>query len=125
MTRCVQDRKRQRGRVMGLNAALDHSDRADHVQHSSVRRPQEQQQDCDRAKDINSPVTEQHAVQVPTPPQLFDIAEEIGLDLSTADAISYIELLRPYVGAYNVLAAMTDHLPPVRYPRETGYRPSG
>jgi amidase len=71
------------------------------------------------------PVPDQHAVQVPTPPQLFGIAEEIGLDLSDADVASFTELLRPNIAAYNALDAMADCLPTVRYPRAPGYRPTG
>src|ERR1700683_1445846 len=65
------------------------------------------------------------AVQLPTPSQLLDIASEVGLDLTDADVTSFIELMRPNVGAYNVVDAMPDFLPPVRYPRTPGYRPAG
>ncbi|HYZ22488.1 MAG TPA: amidase family protein, partial [Rhodopila sp.] len=63
------------------------------------------------------------AVQVPTPAQLRDIAATVGLDLTDADVESYIGLLRPNIAAYNVVDAMPDNLPPVRYPRTPGYRP--
>src|SRR3984885_4803059 len=65
------------------------------------------------------------AVQLPTPSQLHDIASEVGLDLTDADVASFIELMRPNVGAYNVVDAMPDFLPAVRYPRTPGYRPVG
>ena len=65
------------------------------------------------------------AVQVPTPSQLLDIADEVGLSLSDADVASFIELMRPNVAAYNVVDAMPDNLPAVRYPRMPGYRPTG
>ena len=65
------------------------------------------------------------AVSVPTPSQLCDIAAEVGLDLSDADVTSFIELMRPSVAAYNVVDAMPDNLPAVRYPRTPGYRPMG
>ena len=64
-------------------------------------------------------------VLVPTPRQLFDVAEEIGLNLSEPDAASFIGLLRPYVAAYNVLDSMSDCLPAVHYPRTPGYCPTG
>jgi amidase len=63
------------------------------------------------------------AVQLPTPAQLQDIATTVGLDLTDADIASYINLLRPQIAAYNVVDAMPDNLPPVRYPRTPGYRP--
>jgi amidase len=65
------------------------------------------------------------AVSVPTPSQLRAVATEIGLDLTDADVISFIDLMRPSVAAYNVVDAMPDNLPPVRYPRLPGYRPTG
>ena len=64
------------------------------------------------------------AVQVPTPTQLREVAEEIGLSLSDADVTSFIELIRPSIGAYNVVDAMPDNLPEVRYPRTPGTRPA-
>ena len=63
------------------------------------------------------------AVQVPTPAQIREVASEIGLSLTDADVESYVALLRPNVAAYNVVDAMPDNLPPVKYPRTPGYRP--
>ncbi|MBV9833654.1 MAG: amidase [Alphaproteobacteria bacterium] len=64
------------------------------------------------------------AVQVPTPTQLRAAADEIGLSLTDADVSSFIELIRPSIGAYNVVDAMPDNLPEVKYPRTPGRRPS-
>src|SRR5216684_230850 len=65
------------------------------------------------------------AVSVPTPSQLREVAAEVGLDLTETDVTSFIELMRPSVAAYNVVDAMPDNLPAVRYPRTPGYRPMG
>ncbi len=65
------------------------------------------------------------AVNVPTPDQLLDIADEIGLDLTDEDILSFIELLRPSIDSYNMVDAMPDELPRVAYPRTPGYRPQG
>ncbi|HME23769.1 MAG TPA: amidase [Acetobacteraceae bacterium] len=65
------------------------------------------------------------AVRVPTPSQLREVASKIGLDLTDADVASFIELMRPSVAAYNIVDAMPDNLPEVRYPRTPGYRPTG
>jgi amidase len=65
------------------------------------------------------------AVQVPTPDQLLEIADEVGLSLTDADVDSFIALMRPNIAAYNVVDAMPDNLPLVRYPRTPGYRPMG
>src|SRR5215813_11959625 len=64
-------------------------------------------------------------VEVPTTSQLRKIADEVGLHLSDGDVDSFIELMRPTIGAYNAVDAMPDNLPPVRYPRTPGYRPTG
>jgi amidase len=65
------------------------------------------------------------AVQVPTPEQIFDIAEEIGLNLTEADVDSFIGLMKGSINAYNIIDAMPDNLPQVKYARTPGYRPSG
>jgi amidase len=64
------------------------------------------------------------AVQVPTPDQLRAIADEMRLSLTGEDVESFINLMRPSVAAYNVVDAMPDNLPTVKYPRTPGYRPS-
>jgi len=51
------------------------------------------------------------------------IAEEMGLSLTDADVASFIGLMRPSVAAYNVIDAMPDNLPLVKYPRTPGHRP--
>ncbi|MBT5897878.1 MAG: amidase [Rhodospirillaceae bacterium] len=63
------------------------------------------------------------AVQLPTPEQILDLADDMGLDLTDADVQSYIDLFRGNVDAYNVVDAMPDNLPQVHYPRTPGYRP--
>lgn len=65
------------------------------------------------------------AVQVPTPTQLRQISEELGLSLTDADVESFIGLIRPNVAAYNIVDAMPDNIPVVRYPRTPGFRPTG
>ena len=63
------------------------------------------------------------AVQIPTPQQIRELADEMGLDLTDADVESYRGLFQENVDAYNVVDAMPDHLPLVKYPRTTGYHP--
>ncbi|HZR03058.1 MAG TPA: amidase [Burkholderiales bacterium] len=64
------------------------------------------------------------AVQVPTPEQLRAAAAEVGLSLTDADVQSYIGLIKPNVDVYNLIDAMPDYLPIVKYPRSPGYFPS-
>jgi amidase len=63
------------------------------------------------------------AVQQPTPEQLLDAADEMGLSLTEADIKSLLGLIKPSVDAYNVVDQMPDNLPQVKYPRTPGYRP--
>lgn len=65
------------------------------------------------------------AVQLPTPDQLRDAADEVGLSLTDADVGSFLSILRPSIQAYNLVDLMPDNLPRVRYPRTPGYRPDG
>ena len=65
------------------------------------------------------------AVQVPTEEQLRQVASDVGLSLSNSDVKSFIDLMRPGIAAYNVVDAMPDNLPRVKYPRTPGYRPTG
>ena len=65
------------------------------------------------------------AVQLPTPQQIRELADEMGLDLTDADVESYRGLFQKNVDAYNVVDAMPDNLPPVKYPRTPGYQPRG
>tara|TARA_R110002167_G_scaffold60368_21_gene170627 strand:+ start:893 stop:2407 length:1515 start_codon:yes stop_codon:yes gene_type:complete len=64
-------------------------------------------------------------VQNPTPNQLLEVAEEMGLSLSDEDVQSYLGLMAGNIEAYNVVDQMADFLPEVTYPRTPGYRPEG
>lgn len=64
-------------------------------------------------------------VQMPTPGQLLEVAQEVGLALTPADVESFRSLMRPQIEAYQAVDAMPDYLPTVRYPRTPGYRPEG
>jgi amidase len=55
--------------------------------------------------------------------QLRAVARHCGLSLDDADLGSFRTLLTDSIQAYNDIAAMTDELPSVRYPRTPGYRP--
>ena len=43
------------------------------------------------------------AVNVPTPDQLPDITEDLGLHLTYDDVQSFTELLRPFIDSYNIV----------------------
>jgi amidase len=63
-------------------------------------------------------------VTVPTPDQIKEIAREMGLSLTANDVDSFIALMKPSVEGYNVVDQLPENLPPVKYPRNPGYRPS-
>ena len=62
-------------------------------------------------------------VQYPTPEQIWEAAEEVGLALTEDDVKSYLGLIKPNIDAYNMVDAMPDYLPAVKYPRTPGYFP--
>ena len=64
-------------------------------------------------------------VKRPNLSQLRAVAEDLGMNMSPADLESYSELLQPNFAAYDVIEAMPDYLPEVKYPRTPGYRPEG
>ena len=64
------------------------------------------------------------AVQQPTPEQIRAAAAEVGLSLTDADVQSYLGLIKPNIDAYNVVDAMPDNLPAVKYPRTPGWYPA-
>ena len=63
------------------------------------------------------------AVALPTPDQLRDVADACGLALTDEDVSSFRGLMQGSIDAYNVVAAMPDEVPVVKYPRTPGYRP--
>ncbi len=64
------------------------------------------------------------AVPSMTPAQVREAAESIGLSLTDGDVQSYIGLMKGFVDAYNLVDAMPDNLPPVKYPRTPGSYPN-
>ena len=54
-------------------------------------------------------------VTSPTPDQLKQIADEMGLSLTKSDIASFIALMQPNVDAYNVVDQLPDYLPQVKY----------
>ena len=63
-------------------------------------------------------------VALPTPAQLRSVAEQCGLALTDEDVVSFRGLMQGSIEAYNLVGAMPDEVPVVKYPRTPGYRPS-
>jgi amidase len=64
-------------------------------------------------------------VKAPTAAQLQALAADLGFDMSEADLATFGELMRPSIDAYNAVDRMAQELPPVKYPRMPGHRPTG
>jgi len=63
-------------------------------------------------------------VKAPTAQQLRLLGERLGLSLDEPDLDSFLGLIGGLIDAYNVVDAMPDNLPEVRYPRTPGRRPA-
>ena len=64
------------------------------------------------------------SVVLPTPTQVRAVAAQCGLSLSEEDVASFRGLMQGSVDAYNLVGAMPDEVPEVKYPRTPGYRPA-
>jgi amidase len=63
-------------------------------------------------------------VKAPTAAQLGEVAAELGFHFSAADLEAHREALLASFGAYNLVDRLPDDVPPVRWPRLPGRRPS-
>ncbi|WP_207483283.1 amidase [Arenibaculum pallidiluteum] len=55
--------------------------------------------------------------------QLIDLAKGLGMSITAAQAEEYLALMQPMLNAYDVVDALPDEVPAVKYPRTPGYRP--
>ncbi|MDE2914704.1 MAG: amidase [Paracoccaceae bacterium] len=62
--------------------------------------------------------------QRPTHAQLKTIVGELGMHMSDTRIQEFLDVMQGTLGAYDIVDAMPDHLPPVLYPRTAGHRPS-
>ena len=65
------------------------------------------------------------AVRRPTLDQLRSVAEDLGMHMGDEELKSYDALMQANYAAYDVVDAMADYVPAVKYPRLPGYRPEG
>ncbi len=63
-------------------------------------------------------------VKRPTVEQLHRIVDSLHMSMSTREVAEYLEILEGTFAAYDRLTQLPDNLPPVRYPRTPGVRPS-
>lgn len=63
------------------------------------------------------------SVEMPSGKELREIADSLGLKLDEAELKTFHGLMESGIAAFNQVDAMPDELPPVKYPRDGGYRP--
>ena len=61
----------------------------------------------------------------PKAPQVQELAESLGFELTDEEAEEYSALLVPYIDMADAQQKMPDYLPEVKYPRSKVYRPEG
>ncbi|WP_119273602.1 amidase [Taklimakanibacter deserti] len=64
-------------------------------------------------------------VKRPTHGQIADIARRLGMHMEPARIDEFMTLMHSSFAAYDVVDAMPDNVPRVKYPRSPGYRPVG
>ena len=57
-------------------------------------------------------------IDIPSPNELREVADQIGLTLSDDDVTSFRSLMEGSIGALNTVDAMPDELPAIKYPRD-------
>ncbi|HWK48017.1 MAG TPA: amidase [Stellaceae bacterium] len=65
------------------------------------------------------------AITRPSASQLIDIAADLGMTISPDEAVEYLTLMQGSFDAYDIVDALPDNVPAVKYPRTSGYRPGG
>ena len=63
------------------------------------------------------------AVRRPTLDQLRSVAEDLGMHMGDEELKSYDALMQANYAAYDVVDAMADYVPAVKYPRTAGLSP--
>jgi amidase len=63
-------------------------------------------------------------VQRPTHAQMKTVVEELGMHMSDARLQEFMDVMQGTLDAYDIVDALPDYLPPVLYPRTSGYRPT-
>ncbi|MFX3653963.1 MAG: amidase [Paracoccaceae bacterium] len=75
----------------------------------------------------SAPIQERIAymtVQRPTLSQMKAIVAELGMNMSDARVQEFLDVMQGTLDAYDVVDSLPDYLPPVLYPRTSGYRPT-
>src|SRR5262245_31971885 len=65
------------------------------------------------------------SIKRPTAAEVAELASSLHMKMSVEEAGSYLDLMGGMFSAYDVVDETPDNVPPVKYPREKGYRPEG
>lgn len=63
-------------------------------------------------------------VQRPTFSQMKDVISELGMSMSDVRLQEFLDVMQGTLDAYDIVDGLPDYLPPVLYPRTSGYRPT-
>ena len=63
-------------------------------------------------------------VQRPTLSQMKAIVAELGMNMSDERVQEFLDVMQGTLDAYDIVDALPDYLPPVLYPRTSGFRPT-
>jgi amidase len=74
-----------------------------------------------QAQSLGGPMS---TVKRPTLEQMKEIVASLHMSMSEREVAEYLDVLEGTFQAYDRVNALPDYLPPVRYPRTPGYRPS-
>jgi amidase len=61
----------------------------------------------------------------PSPEQLIEVASSLGMTIDRSRALEFLEIMQGNFAAYDVVDALPDYVPAVKYPRVPGYQPVG
>jgi amidase len=76
------------------------------------------------AEAITTTGTNMATVKRPTLDQMKEIVNSLHMSMSEREIGEYLDVMEGTLQAYDRLTQLPDYLPPVRYPRTPGYRPS-
>ncbi len=62
-------------------------------------------------------------MRFPSPDQIIEAGNQLGMNLTSSEAEEYLEAMAPLIDAYKNVNAMPDEQPEVKYPRTSGVAP--
>ncbi len=77
-----------------------------------------------RSASAASPGGTMSTVKRPTVEQLQEIVSSLHMSMSSREVAEYLDVMEGTFQSYDRLTQLPDNLPPVRYPRTPGFRPS-